>query len=235
MRRIYRILGIAPYQNLKTAMILAAEKYEEDVELGGSPAGATYTQSDDLTLTDKLAASMPGSSEADRQRAARLAQTIVFTSQGTPFMFAGEELFRDKKGVHNSYKSPDSINAIDWSLKNKNREQFDYYRELIRLRRAHPAFRLRTADEIARHLVFDKIESPNIISYSLKDNAGGDSWKEIKLVFNGSDAPFAARIPKGEWTVIARDGKIDADGLDSVKGGTTMVAPTSALILARTK
>ena len=190
---------------------------------------------DDLTLTDKLAASMPGSSEADRQRAARLAQTIVFTSQGTPFMFAGEELFRDKKGVHNSYKSPDSINAIDWSLKNKNREQFDYYRELIRLRREHPAFRLRTADEIARHLVFDKIESPNIISYSLKDNAGGDSWKEIKLVFNGSDAPFAARIPKGEWTVIARDGKIDADGLDSVKGGTTMVAPTSALILARTK
>lgn len=190
---------------------------------------------DDLTLTDKLAASMPGSSEADRQRAARLAQTIVFTSQGTPFMFAGEELFRDKKGVHNSYKSPDSINAIDWSLKNKNREQFDYYRELIRLRREHPAFRLRTANEIARHLVFDKIESPNIISYSLKDNAGGDSWKEIKLVFNGSDAPFAARIPKGEWTVIARDGKIDADGLDTVKGGTTMVAPTSALILARTK
>ena len=68
---------------------------------------------DDLTLTDKLAKSMPGSSEAERQRAARLAQTIVFTSQGTPFMFAGEEVFRDKKGVHNSYKSPDSINAID--------------------------------------------------------------------------------------------------------------------------
>ncbi|MDE6039971.1 MAG: type I pullulanase, partial [Muribaculaceae bacterium] len=58
---------------------------------------------DDLMLTDKLAASMPGSTESDRQRTARLAQTIVFTSQGTPFMFAGEEIFRDKKGVHNSY------------------------------------------------------------------------------------------------------------------------------------
>ena len=76
---------------------------------------------DDLMLTDKLAASMPGSTPEQRMRAARLAQTIVFTSQGTPFMWSGEEIFRDKKGVHNSYKSPDSINAIDWSLKHANR------------------------------------------------------------------------------------------------------------------
>lgn len=190
---------------------------------------------DDLTLTDKLAASMPGSSEADRQRAARLAQTIVFTSQGTPFMFAGEEVFRDKKGVHNSYKSPDSVNAIDWTLKNKNADQFNYYRELIKLRKAHPAFRMTTAGEIARNIVFDKITSPNVISYSIKNNANGDEWKEIKLVFNGSDSPFVAKIPKGDWTVVARDGQIKADGFGTSKGGTVVVEPTSALILARTK
>lgn len=190
---------------------------------------------DDLTLTDKLAASMPGSSEADRQRAARLAQTIVFTSQGTPFMFAGEEVFRDKKGVHNSYKSPDSVNAIDWTLKNKNADQFNYYRELIKLRKAHPAFRMTTAEEIARNIVFDKETSPNIISYSIKNNANGDEWKEIKLVFNGSASPFVAKIPKGDWTVVARDGQIKADGLGTSKGGTIIVEPTSALILARTK
>lgn len=190
---------------------------------------------DDLTLTDKLAASMPGSSEADRQRAARLAQTIVFTSQGTPFMFAGEEVFRDKKGVHNSYKSPDSVNAIDWTLKNKNADQFNYYRELIKLRKAHPAFRMTTAGEIARNIVFDKITSPNVISYSIKNNANGDEWKEIKLVFNGSDSPFVAKIPKGDWTVVACDGQLKADGLGTSKGGTVVVEPTSALILARTK
>lgn len=190
---------------------------------------------DDLTLTDKLAASMPGSSEADRQRAARLAQTIVFTSQGTPFMFAGEEVFRDKKGVHNSYKSPDSVNAIDWTLKNKNADQFNYYRELIKLRKAHPAFRMTTAGEIAKNIVFDKVTSPNVISYSIKNNANGDEWKEIKLVFNGSSSPFVAKIPKGDWTVVARDGQIKADGLGTSKGGTVVVEPTSALILARTK
>ncbi|MDE6206748.1 MAG: type I pullulanase [Muribaculaceae bacterium] len=190
---------------------------------------------DDLTLTDKLAASMPGSTEAERQRAARLAQTIVFTSQGTPFMFAGEEVFRDKKGVHNSYKSPDDINAIDWTLKSANKEQYDYYRNLIRLRREHPAFRMTTAEDIARNIVFDDITAPNVVSYSIRNNANGDVWKEIKIVFNGSTVPFTAKIPSADWTVIARDGSLNPDGLGTSKGGTIVVEPTSALILARTK
>lgn len=188
---------------------------------------------DDLTLTDKLAKSMPDASEADRKRAARLAQTIVFTSQGTPFMFAGEEVFRDKKGVHNSYKSPDSINAIDWTLKTANADQFNYYKELIALRKAHPAFRMTTADEIAKNIVFDKVDVPNLISYSIKNNANGDEWKEIKLVFNGSDEAREVKVGKGDWIVVARDGEIKADGLDQSKGGKMSVAPMSALILAR--
>lgn len=190
---------------------------------------------DDLTLTDKLAKSMPGSTPEDRQRAARLAQTIVFTSQGTPFMFAGEELFRDKKGVHNSYKSPDSINAIDWTLKNQNKEQFEYYKNLIALRRAHPAFRMATAEEIAKNIVFDKVSEPNLISYSIKNNASGDEWKEIKLIFNGNNSECTVNVPKGDWTVIASDGKIDPAGLGYIKGGKMNVEPVSALILAKQK
>ena len=190
---------------------------------------------DDLTLTDKLAKSMSGSTEAERQRAARLAQTIVFTSQGTPFMFAGEEIFRDKKGVHNSYKSPDSVNAIDWTLKTKNKSQFNYYKNLIRLRKEHPAFRMTTAEDIARNIVFDKVNVPNVVSYSIRNNANGDNWKEIKLVFNGSDKAYQARIPKGDWTVVAYDGEINPDGLSQSNGGRIEVPATSALILARTK
>ncbi len=187
---------------------------------------------DDLMLTDKLRKSMPEATDAERQRAARLAQTIVFTSQGTPFMFAGEEVFRDKKGVHNSYKSPDSINAIDWSLKHANAEQMAYYKELIKLRKEHPAFRMTTAEQVARHLKFDKTE-PGLISYSLIDHANGDAWKEIKLVFNGSESAREVKIPRGNWTIIAEDGKINASGMGTSKGGKMTVAPTSALILAR--
>ena len=190
---------------------------------------------DDLTLTDKLAKSMINADKATRMRAARLAQTIVFTSQGTPFMFAGEEVFRDKKGVHNSYKSPDSINAIDWSLKAANAEQFEYYKQLIRLRKNHPAFRMRTAEEIAQNIIFDKVDVPNLISYSICNNANGDIWKEIKLIFNGSDESRDIKLKKGEWTIVAKDGKINQDGLGETKGGKMTVEPYSALILYRLK
>ncbi|MCH5213984.1 MAG: type I pullulanase [Muribaculaceae bacterium] len=194
---------------------------------------------DDLSLTDKLKKSMAGLPEKDMLEAAKLAQTIVFTSQGTPFIFAGEEIWRDKKGVHNSYKSPDTVNAIDWRNKEVYADQFAYYQGLTELRRNHPAFRLTTADEIARHLVFDEIDSektPNLISYSLKDNAGGDSWKEIKVVFNGASEPQEVKIAKGKWMIVARDGKISpAEGLGQFKGGKITLAPYSALILAKEK
>lgn len=196
---------------------------------------------DDLSLTDKLAVSLPESTEEERQRAARLAQTIVFTSQGTPFMFAGEEVFRDKKGVHNSYKSPDSINAIDWELKTRNASQFDYYRELIALRKAHPAFRMTKADEIARNLKFeDTHNTPLLIDYTLNGRAMEDEWHTIRVAFNGSDEPRSIKVPKGEWIVVADDGNLRAEGLldsegcvRSSRGGNVTVAPRSALILAR--
>lgn len=195
---------------------------------------------DDLTLTDKLRKSMPDANDAERQRAARLAQTIVMTSQGTPFMFAGEEVFRDKKGVHNSYKSPDSINAIDWNLKHLNADQFRYYKELIALRKAHPAFRMETAEEIARNIRFDRTERPNLISYSILNNANGDSAKEIKVIFNGADTDTELKLPKGDWTILAYDGKISHTGLTSpdgapltFRGGKILIPHRSALILTR--
>ncbi|MDE7160151.1 MAG: type I pullulanase [Muribaculaceae bacterium] len=192
---------------------------------------------DDLTLTDKLRKSMPDATDAERMEAAKLAQTIVFTSQGTPFMFAGEEIFRDKKGVHNSYKSPDDINAIDWTLKEANRDLFDYYKGLVALRKAHPAFRMTSAKDIAKNLVFDKIDSaktPNLIAYSLRNHANGDEWQEIKVVLNGADQTREYNAPKGDWMIVAHDGKISpAEGLGSFAGGTITLAPHSALILAK--
>lgn len=192
---------------------------------------------DDLTLTDKLRKSMADEPEENMLAAAKLAQTIVFTSQGTPFMFAGEEVFRDKQGVHNSYKSPDSINAIDWSGKAKYNDQFEYYKNLIALRKAHPAFRMTSADDIAKHIVFDKIDSaktPNLISYTIKDNANGDEWTEIKVIFNGAAESREVNVKKGEWKIVAADGKISPEGsLGVSKGGRVRVAPYSALILAR--
>ncbi|MCI8998016.1 MAG: type I pullulanase [Muribaculaceae bacterium] len=232
-------------ETVKIGIVAATPHPQVDYSKGNNskfPYAAAPTQiinyvscHDDLMLTDKLRKSMPDATDAERQRAARLAQTIVLTSQGTPFIFAGEEIFRDKKGVHNSYNSPDSINAIDWNLRHQNAEQFNYYKELIKLRKEHPAFRMTTAEQIQKHLKFDKVSEPGLISYSLLDNANGDVWKEIKVIFNGTDDAKNMKIRKGEWTVVADDGKINAEGMGTSKGGTVTVAPRSALILAREK
>ncbi|MBR5003580.1 MAG: type I pullulanase [Bacteroidaceae bacterium] len=188
---------------------------------------------DDMCLTDKLRASMPDADEKALQRYARLAQTIVFTSQGVPFMFTGEEIFRDKKGVHNSFCSPDEINAIDWSLKHSNREQFDYYRNLIQLRKSHPAFRLATAEEVCKHLQFIENTPEQVVAYTLNDNAGGDEWNQIVVAFNGSDQSAEIEIPEGNWMIIANDGSIDLTGSNKLEGSKATIAASAALILAR--
>ena len=72
-----------------------------------------------------------------------------------------------------------------------------------------------------------------MISYTLRDHANGDAWREIKVIFNGNPKAVDVKVPKGNWTVIAEDGRINADGLGTSRGGKLSVAPTSALILAR--
>ncbi|MDE6339428.1 MAG: type I pullulanase [Muribaculaceae bacterium] len=238
-------------ETVKIGIVAATDHPQVDYKKGNN-SKFPYAQSpemivnyvschDDLSLTDKLRKSMAGESEDNMLNAAKLAQTIVFTSQGTPFMFAGEEVFRDKQGVHNSYKSPDSINAIDWNNKSRYRDQFDYYQGLIALRKAHPAFRMTSAEDIAKNLVFDKIDSaktPNLISYSLKNHANGDPAQEIKVVFNGASHPQTVKLPKASWRILAQDGKIarpqaGIEDLGSFSGGSVTLAPYSALILSR--
>ena len=173
-----------------------------------------------------------GEGEADLIRLDLLAQTAVFTSQGIPFMQAGEEMLRDKKGVHNSYKSPDSINAIDWSRKDTHPEVFDYYRRLIRLRNEHPAFRLNDADLVRRHLSF--LEAPsNVVAFRLADHAGGDTWQDIIVVLNAKDVEVSVSIPEGHYEKVAHDGRIDLNGLGGISGSSVTVAPRSATILYR--
>ena len=92
---------------------------------------------DDMCLVDRLKTSIPTLTPEQLVRLDKLAQTVVFTSQGVPFIQAGEEVMRDKKGVHNSYESPDSINAIDWKRKTTNNDVFIYYKRLIAVSYTH--------------------------------------------------------------------------------------------------
>lgn len=93
-----------------------------------------------------------------------------------------------------------------------------------------------TAEDIAKHLVFDRIDSsktPNLISYTLKDNANGDEWKDIKVIFNGGDVERVVKLPKGEWKAAVKDGRIDLNAGLGTFTKSVKVAPRSALILKK--
>ncbi len=185
---------------------------------------------DDMCLTDRLRASMPGLGEDELIRLDCLAQTAVMTSQGIPFILSGEEMLRDKKGVHNSYCSPDSVNAIDWGNLEKYPQVMEYYSRLIALRKNHPAFRLGSAGEVVRSLEF--LEGGDcLVAFRLKDHAGGDAWRDIIVVLNSSEKDRKVRVPKGVYTVVCRNLSIDEEGLGRIRGRSVTVPPQSALII----
>lgn len=187
---------------------------------------------DDMCLADRLKATLPDASMDVRKDLHKLAETAVLTSQGVPFIFAGDEVMRDKQGVHNSYNSPDSINTIRWELKRQNRDVFDYVSGLITMRRAHPAFRLGDADLVREHLEFLPDTEDNVVAFRLKGQPAGDTWKDITVILNARDRSTPVQLPEGTWQVVCRDGRISpVKGLGTMLGGQVIVAPRSALIV----
>ena len=187
---------------------------------------------DDMCLVDRLKASIPEAAYDMEEviRLNQLAQTAVFTSQGIPFMLSGEEMLRDKKGVHNSYNSPDEINHLDWNNLKKYPQVFAYYKGLIQMRKDHPAFRLGSAELVRKHLEFLPTQDC-LVAFRLKNHAGGDKWNNIYVVLNGSTNLQSVNIPKGKYTIVANNGVINEAGIGEMEGGEVMIDAQTALIL----
>jgi pullulanase len=179
---------------------------------------------DNHILWDKLSLSNPGVPDADRKMMQRLALTIVLTSQGIPFLHAGSEFLRSKKGVENSYNSGDSINAIDWSLRNVNHDLVEHIQQLIRMRKAHPGFRMTRAEEVAAHIHFESATPAGTIAYTIDGAAVKDAWKKIRVSFNGTGTTKTLTLPPGNW-------KNALNAKDKIYQGSIGLVKHSALVL----
>ena len=201
---------------------------------------------DDMCLVDRLKASIPALTDKnipEKERTAeliridQLAQTAVFTSQGVPFILSGEEMLRDKKGIHNSYNSPDSINHLDWNNLQRYPQLFAYYKNLIQLRQNHPASRLATGDKVRQHLEFlpavnsKDVKQDCLVGFLLKDLQEIDAWKTIVVIYNFNKEAKEMAIPEGNYTIACCNGTIDEAGLGEVSGKEVLVDGQSALIL----
>jgi len=154
---------------------------------------------DNHTLYDKLKIANPDASDDDIKKMHVLSNAIVLTSQGIPFLHAGVEFMRTKDGVENSYQSPDSINRIVWNQKEKHSEIYQSYKDLIKLRLEHPAFRLGTTESLQKNLSFLETDS-SLIAYRIVAPED-DAWDEVLVVFNGGAKWVPFNLPEGLWQV----------------------------------
>jgi pullulanase len=172
---------------------------------------------DDLCLWDKLQLSAPDVPENLRINMDKLAAGIVLTAQGTPFIHAGDEFLRSKNLVSNSYNDNDPlVNPINWTLKAKHKEVFNFYKGMISLRKAHPAFRMTKKAIVDQSLDFATNVPNNLVEYVIRDNANGDSWKNILVIYNGSGQSRDLTVT-GDWIIVASDKRAGLGELQSAK------------------
>ncbi len=180
---------------------------------------------DNNVLWDRLTMSCPDAGREELVKMQELALTIVLTSQGIPFLHAGTEFLRTKKGVENSFNAGDSINGIDWSLKKENLTTNNYIKQLIQMRKAHPAFRMTSNEDIKKNIHFDEKAIKGTIVYSINGAALKDSWKKIVVAFNGNKKEHTIILPTGNWKVA-----IGADKKQQAVSGKFTVEGISAAV-----
>ena len=189
---------------------------------------------DDHNLRDRLEHLSPDASEEERIKMAKLAHFGVFTSQGVPFIFCGEEMYRSKRGEKNTYNMPDEYNAIDWALKSQYGDLVEYCKGLISMRKEHPAFSLGTAEAVREHLKFIESDNEAAVGFVLDNLEGIDSAKRIVVLMNGSREGVEFDIPAGSYKWISDGEFVHAKGMGvfNCDSGKLSVAPISGVILA---
>ncbi|MEM7145777.1 MAG: type I pullulanase [Verrucomicrobiota bacterium] len=188
---------------------------------------------DNLVLRDKIEAALPEASEDEVKEMMKLGYLVLFTAQGVPFIHGGEEFMRTKFGNHNSYDAPDEINQVDWALKGKHVDLFEYVRDLIALRKAHPMFRLRDRDEINRRVEVVPHDWRDTIMFTIDgEKLEGEEWGAACVLINGSaDETASFDLPEGTWRVAF--GESGLESLPESVEGSIRLSPKRGIVLYR--
>lgn len=215
--------------------IVGGVDYSSDITTWGKVEpvqSVTYAEAhDNNTLWDKLLLTNPKDDEETRLKMHRLADAIILTSQGIPFFQAGQEFLRTKGGDENSYKSSDAVNKLDWSRKSENIETVDYIKGLINLRKAHPAFRMTSADMIKKNLNFLTVPK-NVVAYEMNYSANMDNWANIVVAFNANKENTTIKLSKkGTWNIVVNGERAGVETIEQFRGDSLIVPALSSIVI----
>jgi pullulanase len=186
---------------------------------------------DNHTMWDKFSKIILGGSEEILRKYHRLATTILLLSQGIPFLHSGQEFFRTKCGIGNSYNSPDKINQLDWVRKQQYSQDVEFIKGVIALRKSHQAFRLRTASQIRIHFEWLALEEP-LLGYKLKGVQAYGGWSEIIVIFNPLNSSETVQLPtKGKWKMLLNHEIAGYKPIKQIEENVITLEPISAIVL----
>lgn len=196
----------------------------------------TYVEAhDNHTLWDKLELTNPDDSEEVRKQMHKLSSSILLTSQGIPFLHAGQEFMRTKYGDHNSYKSPDSINQMDWLRRAAFNNEVDYMKGLIELRKKYSAFRMTSAEQINKQVSFIDVPK-NVVAYSIDGKSNGNKNEYFMVAHNANRESVDITLPsKGPWKVLVDGKQAGSKTLYVVHDNKIKVPALSSLVLKTEK
>ena len=194
---------------------------------------------DNYTLWDKLCVSAPKADIQTKYAMNRLTAAIIFTSQGVPFIQAGEEMLRSKPipGTYtfaeNSYNLSDEINSVKWDNIHTYGDMVDYYSGLMAFRKAHKALRMERAADIAAHLHFLNCPKERMVAYKIDAQAVGDSAQQILVIFNANTQAEEFELPDLDtWQVCVSDERAGKDAIFSLSA-KAVIKPVSALVMIK--
>ena len=193
-----------------------------------------YVEShDNHTLWDKLAVCKQDADILTKQKRHLFATVMVLLSQGIPFLHSGQEFFRTKKGIGNSYRSPDDVNWINWENKSVYRDNVEFVKGIINIRKSHGAFRLPTANIIRNYMSVLQVPKP-VIGYFLKKVACFGKWNNIVVYFNPTRNRFAVDLPcGGEWFILVDENTANSTPIGKIESSQYLLAPISISVLVQ--
>lgn len=201
----------------------------------------TYTSAhDNYTLYDKIQISNPYSNKEQIIQMNKMAAAIILTSQGIPFIHAGDEFARTKVNLdgslnENSYNSPDNVNQLDWERKLEYKDLYEYYKGLIKLRKSHKVFTMTKNEDIQNSINFlekgKSFEEDNVVAYTINGDIVNDTWDNIVVIFNASHNEVKVNLPLNDWIVVVNENKAGIEKLDIIKGNTVKIPSKSSYVL----
>ena len=191
---------------------------------------------DNNTLYDRLQLTNPDATKEELVAMNKVSATLIFTSQGIPFLLSGEEFARTKVDadgtlVENSYNASDAVNGIGWSRKKEYSDLYEYYKGLIQLRAKHKVFRMNTTEQIQKNLKFIDVEDKNVVAYTLTNEGIEDNWKSVVVAFNANKEAVDITIPSNDYVVVVNGEKAGTTSLGTVSGDKLTIPGKASYVL----